>query len=86
MGLELRQDGGGIELRSQAEGASSNSGTDPGMSTLLCGPQKLWAHLWQSAFPQADSQVQSSLSWCHPSPHPQEPVHPWKEEAQGSIA
>lgn len=74
----------GHRAQSQAEGASSNSGTDPGMSTCYAAPQKLWAHLWQSAFPQADSQVQSLPPGATPSPHPQEPVHPWKEEAQGA--
>lgn len=84
VGLELCSDGGGIELRARLRGASSNSWTDPGMSTCYTAPQKLWTHLGQSARPQGDSQAQSLPPGATPSPHPQELVHPWKEEAQGA--
>lgn len=84
VGLELCSDGGGIELRARLRGASLNSWTDPGMSTCYTAPQKLWTHLGQSARPQGDSQAPSLPPGATPSPHPQELVHPWKEEAQGA--
>lgn len=84
VGLELCSDGGGIKLRARLRGASSNSWTHPGMSTYYTAPQKLWTHLGQSALPQGDSQAQSLPPGATPSPHPQELVHPWKEEAQGA--
>lgn len=71
----------GHELRARLRGLIELR-TDPGMSTYICRPSEAGAHPWQSAFPQADSQVQSSPPGATPSPPPPRTGAPWKEEAQ----